>query len=239
MIKKREWLAFCQNYMYIICVENISCSVADRQPDKEAFAVLEIVEISKAYRGRQVLPRISFRLPAGQCLGLVGENGAGKSTLMRLIAQVERPDSGDIRFEGRSILGKRSFLRDHVGYVPQGNDLMPDLTARQQLKLWQSACGIKGDLPGDLIELLELQPLLDTVNKELSGGMQRRVSIAMALLNRPKILIMDEATTGLDRDNTARLLDYMEYLLSQGTSVLWCSHHQEEIKRLCGSSIKL
>ena len=201
--------------------------------------MLEIVQISKSYRGRQVLQPVSFRLPAGQCLGVTGENGSGKSTLLRLIAQIERPDGGDIRFEGRSILGKKSFLRANVGYVPQGNDLMPELTARQQLKLWQSACGLSGELPGDLVELLELQPLLNTANKELSGGMQRRVSIAMALMNRPRILIMDEATTGLDRENTARLLDYMEYLLCQNCRILWCSHHPDEIKRLCGSCITL
>lgn len=201
--------------------------------------MLEVNKLTKAYRGRCVLPPVSFCLPAGQCLGITGENGSGKSTLLRLIAQIERPDSGDIRFGGKSILGNRSFLRNHVGYVPQNSDLMQDLTVREQLQLWQSACGLSGPVPGKLMELLDLQSLMKARTQELSGGMQKRVSIAMALMNDPKILIMDEATTGLDEVYSARLLSYLEDYLSQGGRMLWCSHHAQEIHRLCGNSIRL
>lgn len=201
--------------------------------------MLEILQLSKSYHGRQVLPAVQFVLPAGQCLGITGENGSGKSTLLRLVAQVEKPDSGDIRFGGRSILGSRSFLRKNLGYVPQGSDLMPDLTAGQQLRLWQSACGKTGPIPGRLMELLDLEPLLKARTQELSGGMQRRVSIAMALMNDPKILVMDEATTGLDKEYTARLLDHLDTYLLSGGRILWCTHHACELDRLCSSRIHL
>ena len=201
--------------------------------------MLEICQLSKSYRGRQVLTPVSFCVPAGRCLGITGENGSGKSTLLRLVAQVEKPDGGDIRFDGRSILGDRRFLRKYVGYVPQNSDLMPDITAGEQLRLWRSACGSTGQIPEWLMELMDLQPLMNKRTQELSGGMQRRVSIAMALMNEPQILIMDEATTGLDQVYTARLLDYLEAFLAQGGRMLWCSHHPAELRRLCGSYIQI
>lgn len=201
--------------------------------------MLEAQDLSKSYRGYQALAPISFRLPAGQCLGLVGENGSGKSTLLRLLAQIQRPDSGDILFGGKSVLGDRSFLRSRLGYVPQSSDLAPGLTVTQQLKLWQSACGACGPLPADIMELMGLEELLGKRTDDLSGGMQRRVSIAMALLPRPDILLMDEATTGLDQLYCQRLLEWLEHFLSGGGRLIWCSHHPEEVTRLCGSCLRL
>lgn len=201
--------------------------------------MLEIAQLCKSYHGRQVLPPVDFFLPAGQCLGITGENGSGKSTLLRLVVQIERPDSGDVRFAGRSILGDRAFLRKNIGYVPQQNDLMQDLTAGQQLSLWRSACGRSEPMPAYLNELLDLEPLLKVKTRELSGGMQRRVSIAMALMNDPRILVLDEATTGLDKDYTGRFLDYLELYLKKGGRILFCSHHAPELERLCGSCLRL
>ena len=118
--------------------------------------MLEVRGLCKSYGGRQVLSPVSFVLPPGQCLGLAGHNGSGKSTLLRLIAQIERADGGSVLFEGRSVLGDRAFLRRRLGYVPQRAELAQDLTVGQQLKLWQSACGLSGPLPGDVLELLGL-----------------------------------------------------------------------------------
>lgn len=201
--------------------------------------MFEANALCKSYRGRQVLQPVSFCLPAGQCLGIAGENGSGKSTLLRLLARIENPDSGDILFQGRSVLRDRKFLRAHLGYVPQDNELAPGLTAAQQLKLWQSACGHSGPLPGEIVELLGLTELLPVRTEHLSGGMKRRVSIAMALLSGPDILIMDEATTGLDRSYCPRLLDWLESFLARGGRMVWCSHHADELERLCGSLIRL
>lgn len=201
--------------------------------------MLEVKAVCKSYRGRQVLAPISFCLPAGQCLGIWGENGSGKSTLLSILAQVQAPDSGDVCFQGRSVLRDRRFLRTHLGYVPQDNELTPGLTAGQQLKLWQSACGRRGPIPGEIMELLGLEPLLPVRTEELSGGMQRRVSIAMALLSEPDILIMDEATTGLDQSYCPQLLDWLEKFLARGGRMIWCSHHAHELDRLCGSRIRI
>ena len=202
--------------------------------------MLELRELRKSHGGRQVLSPVSFLLPPGQCLGLAGHNGSGKSTLLRLIAQIEKPEGGDILFEGKSVLGDRTFPRKALGYVPQGPELDRELTVKQQLALWQAACGLSGPLPGDILDLLGLEPILKKPVRTLSGGTAQRVSIALGLLSRPQILLMDEATSGLDRDYVPRLLDWLEgSFLSGGGSLIWCSHHPGELERLCGAVLRL
>ena len=202
--------------------------------------MLEIRQLCKSYGGRQALCPVSFVLPPGQCLGLAGPNGSGKSTLLRLIAQIEKPDGGGVLYEGRSVLNDRKFLRQTLGYVPQSAELARELTVQQQLKLWQSACGLSGPLPEDILELLGLEPLLKSPIRTLSGGMAQRASIAMALLNRPRVLLMDEAASGLDGGYVPRLLDWLEGVyLPGGGSLIWCSHHPEELSRLCGAVLTL
>lgn len=201
--------------------------------------MLEVRQLCKSYGGRQVLAPISFMLPPGQCLGLAGSNGSGKSTLLRLLAQIQRPDSGDILFQGRSVLGDRQFLRRQLGYVPQSAELARDLTVRQQLELWRRACGLADPVSGEVLELLGLEPLLKKPIRALSGGMAQRVSIALALLARPRVLLMDEATSGLDRGYIPRLLDWLEAFISGGGSLVWCSHRPEELDRLCGAVLRL
>ena len=201
--------------------------------------MLEIDGICKSYHGRQVLAPVRFVLPRGYCIGITGENGAGKSTLLRILAQMERPDRGDVRYQGKSILGNREFMRKTVGYVPQQADLMEELTVAAQLKLWRSACGLSGTLPEEPLELMGMKPMLKSRIHTLSGGMKQRVSIAMALLSQPEILIMDEATTGLDREYREKLLTWLEGYLARGGRVIWCSHHKQELDRLCGSCLHI
>lgn len=186
-----------------------------------------------------MLAPISFILPPGQCLGLVGDNGSGKSTLLRLIAQIERPDDGDVLFDGRSVLGNRQFLRRCMGYVPQRAELVTDLTVRQQLVLWQRACDVSGSISEEILRLLGLDGLLSKPIRILSGGMTQRVSIAMALIAHPALLLMDEVTAGLDGDYASRLLDWIELYMDQGGSVIWCSHIKDEIDRICGAVLHL
>ena len=201
--------------------------------------MLQAENLTKSYAGIRVLGPVGFFLPQGECLGVTGGNGSGKSTLLRLLAQIERPDTGDILYGGKSVLGNREFIRKKIGYVPQNNELAESLTVRQQLKLWQSACGRKGAIDPGVLSMLGMEELYGKRISTLSGGMKKRVSICMALLTHPGILIMDEATSGLDGDYCQALLNWVEAYLGSGGSVIWCSHHPEEIRRLCGSVIKL
>ena len=201
--------------------------------------MLEIEGICKSYSGQTILKNVRFVLPAGHCLGIVGENGCGKSTLLRILAQIEPPDKGNIRYGGKSVLGDRTFLRQKLGYVPQGNDLMEDLTVRAQLKLWQNACSLRTPIPEDIMTLLGIDSMMNKCIRNLSGGMKRRVSIAMALMTNPEVLIMDEATTGLDKDYCEKLLTWLEGYLRRGGRIIWCSHHKQELDRLCSSILPM
>lgn len=195
--------------------------------------MLTVQALCKTYHGVRVLHPVSFTLSPGECLGIAGANGSGKSTLLRLIAQAEKPDSGSVLYNGKPVSGDRKFLRATLGYVPQDAALAPELTVKEQLSLWRAACGSKGPIQEDLADLLGLRPLLKSRISALSGGMQRRVSIAMALSTGREILIMDEATAGLDESYRAALLAHMEAFIAQGGSAVWCTHHPDELERLC------
>lgn len=199
----------------------------------EQSVMLEARGLSKSYHGVQVLRPVSFTLEPGECLGVVGANGSGKSTLLRLLAQAERPDTGSVFFRGKDVAGNRTFPRQTLGYVPQDPELAPELKVREQLALWRSACGLGGQVQSGLADLLGLEPLMPRRVMELSGGMQRRVSIAMALSTGQELLVMDEATSGLDESYRSALLEWMEGFLARGGCAVWCTHLEDELERIC------
>lgn len=200
---------------------------------KEQTPVLEVRDLSKSYHGVWVLHPISFELAPGECLGIAGPNGSGKSTLLRLIAQAEKPDGGSVFWRGKNVRGDRKFLRTSLGYVPQDAELAPELTVREQLALWRAACGCTGPVQRELMDLLGLAPMLRSRISELSGGMQRRVSIAMALSTGREVLIMDEASAGLDESYREALLAWMESFLNRGGCAVWCTHLTDELDKIC------
>ena len=117
--------------------------------------------ITKQYRNKTVLYDASFTLAPGETLGIAGHNGSGKTTLLSIVAQVTKPDAGDILSGGVSILGNRTFLREHMGYIPQHNGLLGDLTVRETLRFWQRAYGLSGPLftGGSIAGLMGLEGL--------------------------------------------------------------------------------
>ena len=201
--------------------------------------MLEVQDLCKSYHGVQVLHPVRFTLSPGECLGVAGANGSGKSTLLRLIAQVERPDSGSVRYHGKNVAGDRKFLRTVLGYVPQDAELASELTVKEQLALWRAACGCRGGVQEELMDLLGLRAMLPSRVGELSGGMQRRVSIAMALSTGREVLVMDEATAGLDESYRKALLGWMEGFLARGGCAVWCTHHADELERICTSCLTI
>lgn len=201
--------------------------------------MLEVREVHKSYYGRTVLQPVSFTLNPGECLGIMGTNGSGKSTLLSILAQAEKADGGDILMHGQSVIADKTFLRSKLGYVPQENALAEDLTVAQQISLWQAACGRRGALPEEISALLGLDDMMHKRIRELSGGMRQRVSIALALSSSTQVLVMDEATSGLDKDYCNALLDWLEQYLKNGGCIVWCSHHQDELNRLCSRCMHL
>ena len=199
-----------------------------------AHAVLEIISLSKRYGEKLALDAVSFSLQPGEVLGIAGHNGSGKSTLLSLVSQTLRPDSGRIVHEGKDILGDREFLKNHVGYIPQQDGLLEDLTVEETLRAWQSLCAAPSDaVRKDAEAWLGLSPLLRKRISALSGGMKKRVSIALALLNQPDILIMDEVAAALDRKYGQALAEFLLDFTKKGGSVLYCSHQKEELLQLC------
>lgn len=197
--------------------------------------MLEAVGISKTYRGKTVLSSSAFSLEPGELLGIAGHNGSGKTTLLSIVAQVTKPDSGDIREDGVSVMGRRNFLRRSLGYIPQQNWLLPDLTVQETLRFWQRTYGMSGPLWGasSVCSLLGLEPLAKKRVGTLSGGMQKRVSTALALMHNPRYLLMDEALPALDRHYRSLLLHWIANFRQGGGSVIYCSHETEDLRVLC------
>ncbi len=197
--------------------------------------MLTVSGIKKQYRGKTVLHDAGFTLAPGEALGIAGHNGSGKTTLLSIVAQVTKPDEGDILYDGVSVMGSRAFLRENVGYIPQNNGLLGDLSVRETLRFWQRAYGLSGPLfaSGSIAEQMGLEELAAKRVKTLSGGMQRRLSVAIALLRRPRLLLMDEVLPALDRHYRSALRSEMDALRREGGSILYCSHEAEELRAMC------
>ncbi|MFF0741722.1 ABC transporter ATP-binding protein [Streptomyces sp. NPDC004111] len=185
---------------------------------------LQINELTKVYRGgKRAVDSFSLTLRPG-VLGLLGSNGAGKSSLMRVLATVTRPTSGQVLWEGVDIAANPGPLRRTIGYLPQDFGVYPQLTAREFLSYMAAAKGLHGRSAGARIEeLLDLVNLSGAAKQRLgsmSGGMRQRVGIAQALLNDPRLLIVDEPTVGLDPEERMRFSNLLTGLGSERIVIL-------------------
>lgn len=162
---------------------------------------LQVEHLCKSYRKKEALRDVSFTLQKG-VYGLLGENGAGKSTLMRMMATVDFPTKGEIRYEGKSIYAMDEEYRGLMGYMPQNYSVYPGFTAKDFLQYMGTLKGIPEEKLksriGEVLDFVNLSDVADKKVKTFSGGMKRRIGIAQAIINEPQILIFDEPTAGLD-----------------------------------------
>lgn len=162
---------------------------------------LQVEHLFKSYRKKEALRDISFTLQKG-VYGLLGENGAGKSTLMRMMATVDFPTKGEIRYEGKCIYAMDEEYRGLIGYMPQNYSVYPGFTAREFLQYMGTLKGVPEEKLksriGEVLDFVNLSDVADKKVKTFSGGMKRRIGIAQAIINEPQILIFDEPTAGLD-----------------------------------------
>lgn len=200
--------------------------------------LLELQNVKKSYRKVTAVNGLSFTAESGEIIGLLGVNGAGKSTTIEMIATLLKPDSGLIYYKGKDIQKEPQVIRREMGYVPQEIMLFSELTGRQNLDFWGRAYGLDGRVLAEAIawvlELCELGAQIDRPVREYSGGMQRRINVGTAILHRPQLLILDEATVGMDVLAAAKIMQMLQNLnQSVGTTILLTSHNMAETETLC------
>jgi ABC-2 type transport system ATP-binding protein len=196
--------------------------------------MLEINHLCKAYGKRQVLNNLSLQIPAGEVYGLIGSNGAGKTTTINILCNLLQFDSGQVQIAGCDISADTKRL---IGVVPQENLMYKNLTCAENLNFFARIYGLSGSERKQRVrECLLLVNLLDRANsvvENLSGGMQRRLSMALALVHHPKLVILDEPTTGLDVEARYEIWELIRNLQQQQITVLLTTHLLEEAERLC------
>lgn len=199
--------------------------------------MIEIKDVTKSYGRQKVLQNVSFEIMEGELFGLLGPNGAGKSTLIDILTGIQSMDSGEIFINGKSIKTDKVEIRKHLGLVPQDIALLEELNAVDNLEYFGGLYGLAGqELKSQIEKLLEVAGLTDKKKekvKNYSGGMKRRLNIAVAMLHNPSILILDEPTVGVDAQSRQYIFDYIQSLAEQGTTILYTSHYMEEIEALC------
>lgn len=196
--------------------------------------MLEIKNLSKSYKKRSVLKDLTLHIPDGEIYGLLGPNGAGKTTTINIICNLIRADSGAIAINNQPVSEATKSL---IGVAPQENLLYKTLTCEENLKFFAKIYGLQGKHLQERVQIcLQAVNLADRAKspvETLSGGMQRRLNIAVALVHNPKLAILDEPTTGLDIEARYEIWELIRQLKSQGMTVLLTTHLLDEAERLC------
>jgi ABC-2 type transport system ATP-binding protein len=208
-----------------------------RAGTKVCDVVLECRDLRKSFGELQAVRGVSFQIAVGETYGLLGPNGAGKTTTISMACGLLEPDAGEVVVNGERLSTRSVGVRSAIGYVPQELAIYPDLTARENLRFFGRLYSLPSDeLSTRLAEVLEVIGLTDRADDrtaEYSGGMQRRLNIGMGLLHRPKLLILDEPTVGVDPQSRNAILESVEQLAGEGMAVLYTTHYMEEAERLC------
>lgn len=193
---------------------------------------VEIVGIKKAYRGKAVLKEVTFSAQAGSCVGIVGSNGSGKSTLLSILAGVRRADGGSFFCGGVDLLRRPGMIPKALGYVPQGEPLMEELTAWDNLRLFCDKRTIKKSLSQGALKMLGVDEFLRTPVHRMSGGMKKRLSIGCAVVSNPGILLLDEPSAALDPVCKENIRRYLGTYKREGGLVLMVTHDAQDLE-LC------
>ncbi len=199
--------------------------------------LFSVEHLSKRYGDTTVVDDLSFQIAAGECLGVIGPNGAGKTTTIRMCLGQSTPDTGSITAFGLAMPRDALAIKAQLGVVSQMDTLDPDFNCAENLLVYGRYFGMKSAQIRERIPaLLEFASLTSKANAkpgELSGGMKRRLSLARALVNNPRLLLLDEPTTGLDPQARHLMWERLQLLLQEGKSILLTTHFMDEAERLC------
>jgi len=195
-------------------------------------AVIEVDDVRKAYGDVKAVDGVSFQVAKGEIFGLLGPNGAGKTTTMEMIEGLHAPDSGELRVLGMDVRRFASQIKSRIGVQLQTAALYPQLTVTELLDLFASFFG-RRPATERLLQDLELTEKRNARTKTLSGGQQQRLSVALALVNDPEVVFLDEPTTGLDPAARQGLWGVIRRMQGEGRTILMTTHYMEEAEALC------
>ena len=199
--------------------------------------MIEVENLEKKFGDVVAVGNVSFTAPPAKIFGLLGPNGAGKSTTIGCISGLLEPSSGRVRVLGHDVVAERRAAREELGVVPQELALYEDLSATENLRFWGAAYGMRRKRLNDRVrELLAATGLVDRAKepiKRFSGGMKRRLNLGCGIVHRPKVLLLDEPTVGVDAQSRVRLLEVVRQQVAEGACVLYTTHYLEEAETLC------
>ncbi len=203
-------------------------------------AFMEIIKaqgLTKNYNSLKAVDNIDFEIDKGECFGFLGPNGAGKTTVMRMLYCFLSPTSGSIKVFGMDVTKQPSAIKSKIGVMPQDDNLDLELTVMENLityaRYFDMPRSISVKIAADLIEYAGLKEKADVNIRKLSGGMQRSLLLARALINKPELLILDEPTTGLDPHTRRNVWEKLHGLKSNNTTLILTTHYMEEAENLC------
>jgi ABC-2 type transport system ATP-binding protein len=199
--------------------------------------MLDATHLSRRFGTRLAVDDVSFRVAPGETYGLLGPNGAGKTTTIRVVCGLLAADGGQVTVSGMPVSTSTTTAKAQIGYVPQDVSLYPDLTARENLSFFGRLYRLRGralrERVDEVLHLIELTDRGDDRVESFSGGMKRRLNIGVSLLHRPRLLVLDEPTVGVDPQSRHAIMESIQALRSAGVAVLYTTHYMEEAERLC------
>ena len=203
----------------------------------DRMSMLQVQRVSKSFGAIRAVQEISFEVRTGEIYGLLGPNGAGKTTTISMISGLLRPETGSVTVDSANVWLEPGRAKRAMGVVPQEIAVYEDLSARENFEFWGQLAGLaRSDAKAraeELLKALQLDARAKEAVKNFSGGMKRRVNIGCALLHRPKLLLLDEPTVGIDPQARTTILDFVRNLRSTGTAILYTTHYLEEAETLC------
>lgn len=191
----------------------------------------------KNYGNHCAVDNLSFNVSEGEIFGLIGPNGAGKSTTINIITTLDEATSGSVTIDGMDTVKQRAEIRRMIGCVPQEIAVYPYLTVKENVEFFASLYGFKGEqLHKNAMTALEFAGLADKADmkpKKMSGGMKRRLNIACGIAHKPKLIVMDEPTVGVDAQSREHIMSSIKKLRESGATVIYTSHYMHEVEEIC------
>ncbi len=199
--------------------------------------MLEVKNLEKSYDRVRALKGISFKVKKGEIFGLLGPNGAGKTTAISILTSLIKPDGGEAFYDGRNIFSEVFWWRKKIGVVPQEIAFYEELTARDNLILWATLYGMGSkeakERADELLKIIGLERKDKSRVSEFSGGMKRRLNIAIGIVHKPEVLFLDEPTVGIDVQARVKIREILKEFVGKNMTIIYTTHQLEEAEELC------